>query len=379
MERGVCGVHRSRTLPFWSFTRRGGGICLYDVGCSEVGRRTNRLPTFRVTSTVGDALGRSTGLIIATPPKTKGSAILPLALLKTAPRKGVLVLRPHHLTTHRVTRQVTDVLNRPIKGAINCQMHFRGGISSRAHVRILARKVLAQVLVRSTAVRKIDTIVFSRFRRQDVGSSLTLTLAQRTRRVVQPSLGVVVVSTAVSTSTVYRTLRTPLVRDRKQVFPMRAVCSRASVTQCSVCGRITTAVLGTTNECRKSVLTFLPKRSRVLGYGRVLSTDLDETTTRLSIPRICPLCNGLPPRGRHLTVTPSHRKREGVILTAPVTRASLAVRNIEVIISSKLYQGLICSTQAKLDRLRAIAVDGSVTARQEKQTKQITRKVYCQL
>src|SRR5688572_28700715 len=181
------------------------------------------LPVREALPALRAALTRERSAVLAAPPGSGKTTLIPLALLDEPWLKGqkILVLEPRRLAARAAARRMASLLGEAVGETVGYQVRFERRISARTRVEVITEGLLTRRLQADAELPGVGLVIFDEFHERSLEVDLALALALDARANLNPQLRVLVMSATLDTAAVSRLLGgAPVVESGGRLYPV---------------------------------------------------------------------------------------------------------------------------------------------------------------
>lgn len=305
------------------------------------------LPINAVLDDLGAALERQPAAVLAAPPGSGKTTVVPLALL-AAPWLGgrrIIMLEPRRLAARAAARRMSQLLADEVGGTVGYRVRFERKVSAATRIEVVTEGILTRMLQHDPELGGVGLVIFDEFHERSLHADLALALCLDARA-LRPDLRILVMSATLDTAAVAGLLGgAPVITGGGRCFPVAVTYLGAPGP-----GRLVTAMAGALRralgEQEGDVLAFLPGSGEIRRLAGELA-DLPDL-------EILPLYGDLPQAEQDRIFTSSGRRR--LILATPIAETSLTVEGVTVVVDSGLMKRPRFDPACGLTRLETVAI-----------------------
>jgi ATP-dependent helicase HrpB len=327
---------------------------------SHAGRLPD-LPVLDALPALKAALARERSAVLAAPPGSGKTTLVPLALLDEPwlARRKVLVLEPRRLAARAAARRMADLLGEGVGETVGYQIRFERKTSARTRVEVITEGLLTRRLQNDPELPGVGLVIFDEFHERSLDVDLALALALDARATLNPELRVLIMSATLDTAAVARLLGgAAVVESSGRLHPvdLRYRPMKASERVGDALGRAVLAVLG---ETQGDVLAFLPGAREIRDAQRIVENRGQTTISRnggLSPISVHPLYGDLSSAEQDAALMPARDGRRKVILATNIAQTSLTVEGVTTVVDSGYVRAARFDLGAGANRLDTLRV-----------------------
>jgi ATP-dependent helicase HrpB len=309
------------------------------------------LPVREALPALKAALARGRSAVLAAPPGSGKTTLVPLALLDEpwlAGRKIVL-LEPRRLAARAAARRMADLRGEAVGETVGYQIRFERKLSARTRIEVITEGLLTRRLQSDPELPNTGLVIFDEFHERSLDVDLALALALEARASLNPELRVLVMSATLDTAAVARLLGgAPVVESGGRLHPVdvRYRPVKADERIGDALGR---SVLGVLGETEGDVLAFLPGAREIRDAQRIVEA-------RASLVAVHPLYGDLSSAEQDAALMPSRDGRRKVILATNIAQTSLTVEGVTTVVDAGYVRAARFDLGAGANRLDTLRV-----------------------
>ena len=288
-----------------------------------------KLPINSVLPELKNAL-RSGSAILAAPPGSGKTTLVPLALLEEPwlQEKKIVILEPRRLATRAAAARMATLLGEPVSRTIGYQIRFDRRVSPATRIEVVTEGILTRRIQEDTELHDTGLIIFDEFHERSIHSDLALALCLDLCQ-LREDLRLLVMSATLDTGPISELLGgVPVVKGQGSSHPVSV-----DYLPQQAAGRIgaimTAGIRRVVNETPGDVLAFLPGAAEIKDVARQLRDDsaMDNTI-------IAPLYGNLSQKEQDKAITPDPDGRRRIILSTSIAETSLTIEGISCVVDS---------------------------------------------
>jgi ATP-dependent helicase HrpB len=276
------------------------------------------------------ALAREGRAVLAAPPGSGKTTVVPLALLDEpwlAGRKIVL-LEPRRLAARAAARRMASLCDEAVGETVGYQVRFERRISPRTRVEVITEGLLTRRLQADAELPGIGLVIFDEFHERSLDVDLALALTLDARANLNPDLRVLVMSATLDTGAVARLLGgAPVIESSGRMYPVEVRYRPPRADQAidaAAAQGVTTALAETPGD----VLVFLPGAREIRDTQRHLQERAGRDVS------IHPLYGDLSSAEQDAALLPAPDGHRKVILATNIAQTSLTVEGVTAVVDS---------------------------------------------
>lgn len=308
------------------------------------------LPSLPITTVLDDvcaALAGHPAAVLAAPPGSGKTSVVPLVLLseKWLTGKRIIMLEPRRLAARTAARRMSQLLGEEVGETVGYRVRFERKISARTRIEVVTEGILSRMLQHDPELAGIGLVIFDEFHERSLHADLALALCLDAR-VLRPDLRILVMSATLDSGAVAGLLgNTPVISGEGRCFPVTTTYLTAPEPW-KVVAAMASAIRRALGEQQGDILAFLPGSGEIRRLAGELADlpDLD----------ILPLYGDLPQQEQDRIFGPAVRRR--LILATPIAETSLTVEGITVVVDSGLVKRPRFDPACGLTRLETVPI-----------------------
>jgi ATP-dependent helicase HrpB len=316
---------------------------------------SGRLPDLPVRETLPAlraALARDGRAVLAAPPGSGKTTLVPLALLDEPwlAGKKIVVLEPRRLAARAAARRMAQLLGEGVGERVGYQVRFDRKIGARTRIEVITEGLLTRRLQSDAELPGVGLVIFDEFHERSLEVDLALALTLDARANLNPDLRVLVMSATLDTAAVSRLLGgAPVVESGGRLYPVdvRYRPAKADERIGDALGRATAGVLA---ETQGDVLAFLPGAREIRDAQQILEK---RGQTAISVH---PLYGDLSSADQDAALLPARDGRRKVILATNIAQTSLTVEGVTTVVDSGWVRAARFDLGAGANRLDTLRV-----------------------
>ena len=286
-------------------------------------------PVAEALPALRDALATRGCAVLAAPPGSGKTTIVPLALLHEAwlERQRIVMLEPRRVAARASATRMAQLAGEGVGRTVGYQVRFERRISADTRIEVVTEGLLARRLQSDPELPGTGLVIFDEFHERSLDADLALALVCDARTQLRPDLRVLVMSATLDTARVASLLGdAPIVEATGRLFPVdvRHVPVRSDA---RLDESVATGVLRALHETRGDVLAFLPGAREIRATQRRLEERAE--TRGLSIR---PLYGELSSLEQDRALAPDPDGRRKVILSTNLAQTSLTVEGVTTVV-----------------------------------------------
>ncbi|HLU39879.1 MAG TPA: helicase-related protein, partial [Planctomycetota bacterium] len=286
-------------------------------------------------------------LLLAAPPGTGKTTLVPGALCDAGIDGEVVVLEPRRLAARQAARRVAFLRGSALGGEVGYQVRHEQRVSAATRIRFVTEGILVRRLVDDPTLPGVGCVVLDEFHERHVEGDLALAMLKEVRATVRPDLRLVVMSATLDAGPL-RAYLAPCAEHAVEAayHPVRTeyLGGGAFVGARDLAERVREGVRRALQEGDGDVLVFLP------GAGEIAAA---ADAIRDGVARGCeviPLHGQLDGEDQDRALRPARTRK--VILATNIAETSLTIEGVTAVVDSGLARVLRHDPGRGLDTLR---------------------------
>jgi ATP-dependent helicase HrpB len=286
------------------------------------------LPVAEALPALRKALAESGRAVLASPPGSGKTTLVPLLLLDEPWLAGrrIVILEPRRVAARAAAARMASLLGERVGETVGYQIRFERRISSATRIEVITEGLLTRRLQADPELPGVGLVIFDEFHERSLDADLALALTLDARANLRPELRVLVMSATLDTARVAKLLGdAPVIASEGRLFPIdvRYAPPRAGTPLDAAVADGVGAALG---EAQGDVLAFLPGGREIRGAQRLLEA---RAGNRVSI---YPLYGDLSSAEQDAALQPDSNGRRKVILATNIAQTSLTVEGVTAVV-----------------------------------------------
>jgi len=309
------------------------------------------LPALETLPALTAALSGGRSAVLAAPPGSGKTTLIPLALLDQPWLSGkkILVLEPRRLAARAAARRMASLLGENVGETVGFQVRFERKISQRTRIEVITEGLLTRRLQADPELPGVGLVIFDEFHERSLEVDLALALALDARANLNPQLRVLVMSATLDTAAVAKLLGgAPVVESSGRLHPVE-VRYRPVKADERIGDALGRAVLGALGETQGDVLAFLPGAREI----RDAEAKIKGQTLNVSVH---PLYGDLSSAEQDAALMPARDGRRKVILATNIAQTSLTVEGVTTVVDSGYVRAARFDLGAGANRLDTLRI-----------------------
>jgi len=296
-------------------------------------RQLPDLPVREALPALREALAGPGRAVLAAPPGSGKTTLVPLALLD-APwlaGKRIVMLEPRRVAARAAAARMAQLLGEPVGQTVGYQIRFERKVSAATRIEVVTEGLLARRLQVDPELPGVGLLIFDEFHERSLDADLALALALDVRANLKPELRLLVMSATLDTQRVARLLDgAPVIESGGKMFPVdiRHLPQKADADHAEA---VAQGVLAALAETPGDVLAFLPGAREIRGAQRRLEA-------RAPSIGVYPLYGELSSAEQDAALRPARDGRRKVILATNIAQTSLTVEGVTTVVDGGLVR-----------------------------------------
>jgi ATP-dependent helicase HrpB len=312
------------------------------------------LPALETLPALKAALARERSAVLAAPPGSGKTTLIPLALLGEPwlAGKKILVLEPRRLAARAAARRMADLLGQAVGETVGYQIRFERKTSARTRIEVITEGLLTRRLQADAELPGVGLVIFDEFHERSLEVDLALALALDARANLNPELRALVMSATLDTAAVAKLLGgAPVVESSGRLYPVE-VRYRPVKSDERIGDALGRAVIGVLGETQGDVLAFLPGAREIRDAQRLLENQSGQSR----LISVHPLYGDLSSAEQDAALLPARDGRRKVILATNIAQTSLTVEGVTTVVDSGYVRAARFDLGAGANRLDTFRV-----------------------
>lgn len=305
------------------------------------------LPVVEALPALRAALAAGSSAVLAAPPGSGKTTVIPLALLNEPWLNGqrILMLEPRRIAARAAAQRMASLLGEAVGETVGYQIRFERKVSTRTRIEVVTEGLLARRIQADPELPGVGLVIFDEFHERALSADLALALTLDARATLIPRLRVLVMSATLDTARVSSLLGdAPLVESGGRLFEVdiRHLAPRAGAEQAEA---VAQGVWQALQETQGDILAFLPGAREI---RRAQSALQARGGTELAV---CPLYGELSSAEQDAALRPDPQRRRKVILATNIAQTSLTVEGVSTVVDGGWVRVARFDLGAGADRL----------------------------
>ena len=315
-----------------------------------------KLPDYPVREAIPalqDALAQAGRAVLAAPPGSGKTTVVPLALLDAPWLAGlrIVMLEPRRVAARASAARMAQLLGQAVGETVGYQVRFDRRVSAATRIEVVTEGLLTRRLQADPELPGTGLVIFDEFHERSLDADLALALTLDARATLRPDLRVLVMSATLDTARVAALLDgAPIVEAGGRMFPvdLRYLGQKPDT---RIDEAVAGGVLRALADTRGDVLAFLPGAREIRAAQRRL--EAHPAARDLAIR---PLYGELPAAEQDLALALDAQGRRKVILATNLAQTSLTVEGVEAVVDGGWVRAARFDPGAGANRLDTLRV-----------------------
>lgn len=315
------------------------------------------LPITPVLPRLAEALEIRRKVVLAAPPGSGKTTLVPLALIEQSWLEGkqILMLEPRRLAARAAAQRMAQLLNEKVGERVGYQVRFDRQVSSKTRIEVVTEGILTRRLQDDPELASIGLIIFDEFHERSLQADLSLAFTLDVIQNLRDDLRLLVMSATLDTQAVSTLLDgAPVITAEGQSFPV-ACCYLERVSQLKTDDLLVSGVLRAVRETAGDTLVFLPGTGEIRRAEAALKQQLSNDVI------VLPLYGELSRAEQDAVLTPHPDKRR-VILSTSIAETSLTIEGVTTVVDSGWSRRPRFDPNSGLTRLETVRVSKASAA-----------------
>lgn len=292
------------------------------------------LPVIEALPGLRAALAQAGCAVLAAPPGSGKTTVVPLALLDEVwlAGKTILMLEPRRVAARAAAARMAWLLNEKVGARVGYQIRFEKKISAATRIEVVTEGLLTRRLQADAELPGVGLVIFDEFHERSLDADLALALTLDARANLNPDLRVLVMSATLDTERVAALLDgAPIIRSDGRLHPVdiRHLPAKSGLDHAEA---VTQGTLAALAQSVGDLLVFLPGAREIRQCQRLLEARLTGGV------RICPLYGELSSEEQDAALTPAPPGQRKIILATNIAQTSLTVEGVTTVVDGGLVR-----------------------------------------
>lgn len=295
------------------------------------------LPVLDSLPALRAALSAGNGAVLAAPPGSGKTTVVPLALLDEPWLRGkrIVMLEPRRVAARAAAARMATLLGETVGETVGYQIRFERRVGARTRIEVVTEGLLARRLQADPELPGVGLVIFDEFHERSLDADLALALMLDARANLNPDLRVLVMSATLDTERVASLLDdAPVIESGGRLYPIEVRYAATAIDrQARDHGeQVARGVLRALDENAGDVLAFLPGAREIRQAQGVLAARLGADVA------VRPLYGDLSSQEQDLALQPDAAARRKVILATNIAQTSLTVEGVHTVVDGGLVR-----------------------------------------
>lgn len=292
------------------------------------------LPVMEAVPALQRALANEGRAVLAAPPGSGKTTLVPLTLLDQPWLRGkkILMLEPRRVAARAAAARMSHLLGEAVGQTVGYQIRFEKKTSAATRIEVITEGLLARRLQADPELPGVGLVIFDEFHERSLDADLGLALTLDARANLNPELRVLVMSATLDTQRVAKLLDdAPVIESGGKLFPVDVRYKAVPVGEFNDVS-VANAVLAALGETEGDILAFLPGGREIRHAQRRLEERLAGRV------RVLPLYGELTSAEQDAALNPTHDGIRKVILATNIAQTSLTVEGVNTVVDGGLVR-----------------------------------------
>jgi len=314
----------------------------------------SQLPVTQLLPELCRTLAGSRGAVVAAPPGSGKTSLIPLALIKQPwlAGKKILMLEPRRLATRAAARRMAQLLGESVGEQVGYQIRFEREISANTRIEVVTEGILTRRLQQDPELHGVGLIIFDEFHERSLHADLALALCLDVKENLREDLRLLVMSATLDTRAVADLLGgVPVIVGEGRSYPVN-ICYLERPAPAGIVDTVVRGVLRAIAQTTGDILAFLP------GTGEIRRA---EASLRQQLPTevaLFPLYGDLSRADQDAALTPQANGRR-VVLASSIAETSLTIEGIGAVVDAGWSRLPRFDPNSGLSRLQTVRVSAA--------------------
>lgn len=313
----------------------------------------SQLPVTRLLPELCQTLAEQRAAVVAAPPGSGKTTLIPLALLDQPwlAGKKIIMLEPRRLATRAAARRMAQLCGEAVGDRVGYQVRFEREISSDTRIEVVTEGILTRRLQQDPELAGVGLIIFDEFHERSLHADLALALCLDVMENLREDLRLLVMSATLDTRAVASLLGgAPVIvgEGRSHPVELRYLDRPATDSHDAVVRGVLRALAETTGD----ILVFLP------GTGEIRRVEVGLAQRLPPEVSLFPLYGdlGRADQDAALTAQPNRRR---VVLATSIAETSLTIDGIGTVVDAGWSRRPRFDPNSGLSRLQTVRVSAA--------------------
>lgn len=318
------------------------------------------LPVLSILPELIKALTTAPITLLAAPPGTGKSTVLPLELKKKflAPGRKMIMLEPRRLAARNVASRMAFLENEPVGAAVGYRVRFETKTSPATQIEVVTDGIMTRLLQLDPSLDGVDLVVFDEFHERSLQADLALALCRQAQALLRPDLKILVMSATLDTGPLSEILDgAPVIKAEGIQYPVEIRWARQPATGHWL-PEMTQLLTRVFRETTGDILAFLPGGAEI---NRVRQS-LEQQEPAEKPVKIHALFGDLPLTQQQQAIEPSADGSRKLILATSIAETSLTIEGVSVVVDAGLQRLPFFEPRTGLTRMETVRVTRDAAA-----------------
>lgn len=285
------------------------------------------LPVNAVLGELAAALRRERRAVLAAPPGTGKTTLVPGALLDGFAGK-IIMLEPRRLAARAAAGRIAALFGENPGGTVGYRMRGETKVGARTRIEVVTEGVLTRMLQADPELTGVDVLIFDEFHERNLHGDLGLALALDVQGSLRPDLALLVMSATLDAGRIAAFLsNAPVIRAEGRLFPVAEHFGEPFGELRRLAARTAAAVKHLLARENGNLLVFLPGAGEIEAAARLLTDCGDDVL-------IAPLYGNLDFAEQERAILPPPPGMRKVVLATNIAESSLTIDGVRVVVDS---------------------------------------------
>ena len=306
------------------------------------------LPVLETLPALKRALAETGRAVLAAPPGSGKTTLVPLALLEEPWLRGkkIIVLEPRRLAARAAAARMAYLLGEKVGETVGYQIRFEKKISNKTRIEVITEGLLTRRLQGDPELPGVGLVIADEFHERSLEVDLALALTLDARTNLNPELRVMVMSATLDTARVAKLLgdaagviekdnrspalahgASPVIESSGRLYPVN-IRYRPGKADEFMDAALARGVLAALPETEGDLLCFLPGAREIRGAQRRLEERLQGSVA------VHALYGDLSSAEQDAALAPARDGRRKVILATNIAQTSLTVEGVTTVVDA---------------------------------------------
>ncbi|AKH21993.1 ATP-dependent helicase HrpB [Sedimenticola thiotaurini] len=312
-----------------------------------------KLPVTRLLPELCQTLAEERAAVVAAPPGSGKTTLIPLALLDQPwlAGKKIIMLEPRRLATRAAARRMAQLCGETVGDRVGYQVRFEREISPSTRIEVVTEGILTRRLQQDPELAGVGLVIFDEFHERSLHADLALALCLDVMENLREDLRLLVMSATLDTRAVATLLGgAPVVVGEGRSFPveLRYLDRPATDSHDAVVRGVLRAVAETAGD----ILVFLPGTGEIRRVNGSLEQRLPPGV------ELFPLYGDLSRADQDAALTAQPNRRR-VVLATSIAETSLTIEGIGTVVDAGWSRRPRFDPNSGLSRLQTVRVSAA--------------------